>query len=161
MCYTLYVHKLGQKIVGKSELMHSKECSMFLDLKDDVLEQAQKTDDECMKIQKILEDDETEKLQLKVLGKDRLKIFARRCILFKNILLVASSTAAEMLVPVVPECLRQEVMEAAHSDKNGNICGRRCLQLIVQRCSWPSMQRDVEEFLKDVQVVQELMSVRL
>jgi hypothetical protein len=121
----------------------------IIDITMDKIRAAQKTDDLCKLIRAQLEagDEEDEERAVK---KGALHRFARRCVLTTDgVVLCPDMLASLHLVPVVPESLRQEIMQTAHVWDLGHMAGDRLFTLIAERGIWPGMQGDIERFVKN------------
>jgi hypothetical protein len=134
--------------------------SFMLEIDNDRLASEQLTDDTCTKIKEILNDASFEKKTLSDLKNDPLAVFAKRCIVVRNVLLCWSDVGRLTLVPVVPMSMRREIIDAAHADKMGHLRNPRLKQFINTRCEWPTMSKDIDKYLQECSVCTNFLAGR-
>jgi hypothetical protein len=84
---------------------------------------------------------------------DELAQFRRKCALSKDgVLLVTDALSASTLVPVMPTALREEIIRKTHEDQLGHFLGNRVFTAIAERCNWPGMKRDIQDFMRKCEV---------
>ena len=84
---------------------------------------------------------------------DELAQFRRKCALSKDgVLLVTDALTGSTLVPVLPTALREELIRKTHEDQLGHFLGNRVFTAIAERCNWPGMKKDIQNFMRKCEV---------
>ena len=150
--------RLGQDL--QPEEIDNLIISCSLDIYDENLDEEQKADTECRQIVSCLQEQDIQSKSWEELASRPLAIYARKCILYKGLLLAYAEGAEARLVPVMPLCRRKEVLDAAHADRMGHLRDPRMRQLIESKCSWPSLKRDVKVYLENCKICNRFMGGR-
>ena len=126
-------------------------AEIYLDVDYDRQEliKLQKEDRDCMAIAELKTSDVFNAETLDQIAESPLALFAKRCLFVDGLLVAHCDTLDELLVPVAPAVLRQEIMEAAHAGHRGHLRGNRLLELIALRATWPTLRSDLKSYLNN------------
>lgn len=120
----------------------------------------QKKDPECRKITEYISKPEFRNKNWTELANEPLAIYARRCLIYKGMLVAFSEIGEPGLVPVIPLCRREAILNAAHADKMGHLRDPKLRQLLELKCSWPSLGADVKKYLTNCSVCTQFLAGR-
>ena len=126
--------------------------SFHVEIDNEALLEEQRRDDTCLEIAKHLADKDFKKKNLADLIGDNVAIFAKRCIIVKQIICCFTDIGGLRIVPVIPKVLVNDVISAAHADKMGHLRNPRLRLLIEAHCEWPTMIKDIDKYLKECNV---------
>jgi len=123
---------------------------ILLEVNYDKIVEAQKSDPLCQElrdhIQNVLEDSNADEIRDASSRSDAS--FRRKCTIGKQGLIMAvDALAGDTLVPVLPVSLRKELIRTVHEDELGHLRGDRVFTAIAERCNWPTMRKDIDDFL--------------
>lgn len=135
-----------------------EECSTLYQLVSEAkrLEDAKnerQTKKECMRTTKRskrtdVDMEESTTPPLKTKAADYLRSYARVCDIVDDYLVVISPIT-EAYVPVIPQTMRREVIRMAHeAPSSGHIRMPKLYRLLLAKCSWPRMHRDIKHYLR-------------
>jgi len=133
-------------ILRASEVQESENDEDSLITSNEALIAEQEKDRECKLIRRILASAES-KCQKKV--QRELGTFAARCRDIDGILTALDMNNEGTRVPVLPQSMRERILFKAHTEKNtGHLMQPRIGYLVRERVAWPSMNRDIDAYLK-------------
>jgi transposase InsO family protein len=127
---------------------------------DDRLIEDQMSDPECRKIAEYLMEPNFREKEWQEVAREPLAIYARKCLIHKGMILAFSEIGEARLVPVIPACRREAVMNAAHADKMGHLRDPRVRQLLELKCSWPSLKADLTRYLNNCSICTQFLAGR-
>ena len=155
-----YMFKLKVGSDLNPEMIDDLIFSCALEIYDNELMAEQRSDRECLEIARYLNTKDQKDKTWEELASSPLAIYARKCVLHKGLLLAYAEGAEATLVPVIPACRRQEVLDAAHADRMGHLRDPRMRQLIESRCSWPTVKVDIKRYLENCSVCTRFLAGR-
>jgi transposase InsO family protein len=126
--------------------------SYSLEIDNISLLEEQRRDEKCLEIAKYLSDKDFKTKALDDLAGDKLAIFARRCLIIKEVLCCYTDIGGLRIIPVIPKSMVKSVIETAHADRMGHLRNPRLKQLIAANCDWPTMSADIDKALRECSV---------
>ena len=112
----------------------------------------QRRDNTCLEIAKYLAEKDFRKKPLSELIGNKLAIFAKRCIVLKEVLCCFTDIGDLRIIPVIPKSMVNDVINAAHADRMGHLRNPRLKQLIAAHCDWPTMTADIDRALNECSI---------